>query len=70
MYAMDDPSQARDIVRFWDRGSASHVETALLNAIAHADENIKERLRREFPALVEAYDEWKSCNGSMTVKWD
>jgi hypothetical protein len=63
MYALDDPKMARDIVDYWNNGTASHVETALLDAIAHADGNIKARLRLMFPALVDAYDDWKSNNG-------
>ena len=57
-YALDDPKKARDIVLCWQHGTASAVETALLNAISGGDASIRARLRQVFPVLVEAYEQW------------
>lgn len=55
--AIDDYRSARAIVKFWKRGTASHVETALLTAIAMSDLEIRARLRVAFPVLVQAWED-------------
>lgn len=55
-YDIDDKARALQIIGFWKADTASAFEAHLLNAIRFGDREMRERLRREFPALVWAYE--------------
>lgn len=54
MYGVDDPIEAPRIVEFYDRGTASHFETALIDVFIKADATMRARLRSVFPVLYYA----------------
>lgn len=51
----DNYQDCKDILGFYDRGTASHFEAAIINALVIADHRHVERIALAFPVLVQAF---------------
>lgn len=58
-YGIDQPDEARDIVTFWERGTASNFERLLIQTYLAGDGVMQNRIAFAFPALAQALDDWK-----------
>jgi hypothetical protein len=62
-YGFDTPEGARNVVHFWNVGSASNFESLLIQTYLAADTTLKNRLACAFPAIATAIDNWIKGRG-------
>lgn len=58
-YDLDNAENARNIVEFWQRGTASNFEKKLIETYLAGDANMKNRLAFAFPAIAQAVDDYR-----------
>jgi len=52
---LDNYNECKDILHFFDQGTASHFETAIITALRLADIAHRARIALAFPVLVQAF---------------
>jgi len=59
---LDNYNDCCDIILFYSSGTASHFETAIIDAIKIADAAHRARIAVAFPVLVQAYMDSQTKN--------
>ena len=54
-YQYDDVEYCKQVLEFFDKGTASHFEVGIVTALQRADLQTRARIAQGFPALVQAY---------------
>lgn len=65
---LDDYYQCRDILEFFDKGTASGLETHLISALVVADKQNTEHIRKAYPMLVLAFEDKQKIESVMSDK--